>query len=415
MFVNNAIGGAGGDVVGAVRMGFDPGYRRPYLCPETGRLVVNVHKGDTELVKGERVPVRTPSFVADEVNNGNMVAGYVTNATALRKEEWNLYDTVILRAARYRLMAWSDLARSNTYGGFNGMAKTSLEHETMSDPGEAIVDMNGISEGRSDAPVYQLQGLPLPITHSDFYIDLRKLTASRNSGTPIDTVMGEASGRRIAESVEKTTIGIQTGLTYNAITQTGGYGRTASVYGYTNFSARQTRSLAGRAPSNASWTASQTLADVLACLDQLKAAKMFGPFMIYHSNDWDKYMDNDYILTGGNVATQTLRNRLRAIEGVMDVKRLDFLFASQPETNTQNSAYKGPGGESLAQTYPFTLIFVQLGDPNVARAVNGMDVTTVQWETKGGMMLNFKVMCIQVPQIRADHYGNCGILHATFT
>ncbi len=44
-----------------------------------------------------------------------------------------------------------------------------------------------------------------------------------------------------------------------------------------------------------------------------------------------------------------------------------------------------------------------------------MDITTVQWESVGGMRLNFKVMAIQVPQLRADHYGNCGILHAVST
>ena len=38
---------------------------------------------------------------------------------------------------------------------------------------------------------------------------------------------------------------------------------------------------------------------------------------------------------------------------------------------------------------------------------------SVQWESVGGMRLNFKVMAIQVPQLRADYYNNCGILHAT--
>jgi hypothetical protein len=60
------------------------------------------------------------------------------------------------------------------------------------------------------------------------------------------------------------------------------------------------------------------------------------------------------------------------------------------------------------------MVMVQM-TPDVARAVNGMDITTVQWESQGGMRLNFKVMCIQVPQLRADYYGNCGILDATFT
>jgi hypothetical protein len=50
---------------------------------------------------------------------------------------------------------------------------------------------------------------------------------------------------------------------------------------------------------------------------------------------------------------------------------------------------------------------------DVARAINGMDITTVQWETQGGMRVNFKVMAIQVPQIRSDFNGRTGIVHAT--
>jgi len=50
---------------------------------------------------------------------------------------------------------------------------------------------------------------------------------------------------------------------------------------------------------------------------------------------------------------------------------------------------------------------------DVARAINGMPITTVQWESAGGMRLNFKVMAIQVPQIRSDYDGNSGICHAT--
>jgi len=51
--------------------------------------------------------------------------------------------------------------------------------------------------------------------------------------------------------------------------------------------------------------------------------------------------------------------------------------------------------------------------------VNGMDFTTVQWETKGGLQINFKVMVIHVPDIRSQYVGTstgsrkCGIVHAT--
>jgi len=408
MFVQDFIlNGQGHGEVGAVlgNVRFDPGILRPYFDDEDGgRPCVTVNTGRREYNKETRrfEPVLENVRLSELRDLG--VESPVANATALRKEEWLELDKVVLRAARYRLRAWTDLAAANSYGGFNGMGKMILEHETASDPGEAIQDMDGVAEGRDDAPIFQLEGVPLPITHASFRISQRRLMISRNTGTPLDTTLGEACGRRVAERIEKVTIGVNTGVVYGgASTQQGGYGRTSQVYGYTNFTSRLTKTnLTVPTGSNAS----STLADVLAMRNSLYANKFYGPFMLYHSNDWDQYMDNDYILTGGNVATQTLRQRLKSIEGIMDVRRLDMLFGTQPSSST------GPGTDVDVSLKPYTLVMVQM-TPDVARAVNGMDITTVQWEVKGGAELRFRVMCIQVPQLRADYYGNCGILHAT--
>jgi hypothetical protein len=40
-------------------------------------------------------------------------------------------------------------------------------------------------------------------------------------------------------------------------------------------------------------------------------------------------------------------------------------------------------------------------------------MTTIQWEEKGGMLQQYRVMCVWVPQLRADYYGNVGIMHGT--
>lgn len=391
----------------------DVGLMRPFIetnpnHPMRGRPCVIVNSGYKYNAKtGKEEPVKAQYLVNELQQKG--INSPVFNATALRKEEWLQLDAVVLRAARFRLRAWADLAAANSYGGFNGMAKMILEHETMSDPGDAQVDMDGLTEGRTDAPQFQLQGLPLPITHSNFWFSSRRLAVSRNSGTPLDTTMGEAAGRRVAERIEKTLIGTYTGITYGGnSTQIGGYGRASTVYGYTNFPNRLTNTTFHK-PTTAGWVPAKTLADVLAALDQLRANKFYGPFMIYTSNDWDQYLDNDYIVVSGaggvsGLSVQTLRNRLRQIDGIADVRRLDFMFST---------ALTGPGS-GYDNTYPFTMLFVQM-TPDVARAVNGMDITTLQWEAVGGLRLNFKVMCIQVPQLRADFYGNCGILHATAT
>ena len=258
------------------------GVENVVLAP-TGRFTRNSKTGKSE---PDYRPFRIPDLQRRGINSP------VFNATALRKEEWIELDRVVLRAARFRLRAWADLATANSFGGFPGMSKMILEHETMSDPGEALVDMDALTEGRTDSPMFQLQGLPLPITHCDFWYDARRLAISRNTGTPLDTTMGEAAGRRVAESVEKVTIGVDTGITYGgASTQVGGYGRNSSVYGYLNFPPRVT-SVTGYSPTGngragTGWVPLDTVKDVLAVLQAMYKQKFYGPFMIYHSNDWD--------------------------------------------------------------------------------------------------------------------------------
>jgi hypothetical protein len=392
MFQDFIINGAGHGEVGEALQGvrFDPGMLRPYVHKGQRCVTVNTGRSKINTTTGRVEPIYEQVRIGDLMGQG--IFSPVFNATSLRKEEWIQLDQVVIRAARQRLRAWSDLASANTFGGFNGMTKMILEHETMSDPGEAIVDMDGLTDGRTDAPKFQLEGLPLPITHSDFYFSQRRLGISRNSGTPLDTTMAEAAGRRVAEMIEKTLIGVETGVTYGGnSTQVGGYGRTSSVYGYLNFPQRLTKvNLTVPTGSNPD----RTVADVLAMRDQLYGANFYGPYMIYHSTDWDQYLDNDYAFASGTGVTapnKTLRNRLREIEGIQDVRRLDYLTA--------------------ANSHAFTMIMVQMTQ-DVCRAVDGLGITTVQWESNGGMKVNFKVMCIQVPQLRADFNGNCGILHA---
>lgn len=355
---------------------FDPGYLRPYVDPQDGQKYVTLNIGTGR--DPEEVPVK------DLIYSGH--SSPVFNATlALRKDEWRQMDQVVVKAARKRLRAWTDLSAANSYGGFNGMNRMVLEHETMSDPGEAMVDMDGLSEGRSDAPLFQLEGLPLPITHSNFWFSSRKLAVSRNGGMPLDTSMGEAAGRRVAEAIEQTTIGTLTGIIAGdgsgIYTHTNTSSGTApQVFGYTNYPDRVTKT---DLTASASFVGTTFVTEVLAMMELLRGQNFYGPYMCYVSTAYDAHLDDDYKAA----SDKTVRQRLREIDDIREVRRLDYLTGD-------------------------VVILVQMS-PEVARAVNGMDVTTVQWESKGGMQLNFKVMAIQVPQIRSDYSGNCGICHGT--
>ncbi len=306
------------------------------------------------------------------MQNGKPVVNLVTNVSAtLRKDEWILLDQVIIKAAKARLRAVADLRSAGLQFVIpNGMGKTVLEFEKQSDISPADVSMDGIKEADSDRPLYDLTSLPLPIIHKDFQFSARQLATSRNGNTPLDTTMAELSARRVAEEAEKLLLGESASFAYGG----------GTVFGYTNFPDRLTKVLT--APTTANHAV--TLAEILQMRTQSTDAFHYGPWILYNSNAWDEFLDEDFSSLKGD---NTFRERILSLDGISDVRTLDFLSGTQ-------------------------LILVQQTS-DVARMVIGMDITTLQWESQGGMQLNFKVMAILVPQLRSDFNSNTGIVHGT--
>lgn len=305
-------------------------------------------------------------------NDGGNAKTLVTNANAtLRKDDWILLDEVVVKAAKQRLRAVADLRSAGLqFNVPNGMSKTVLQYENESDISAATISMDGLRQSDGDRPEYSLVNLPLPIIHKDFSFSARQVMASRNGGSPLDTTMAELAGRKVAEEAENLLLGVSSSYAYGG----------GTIYGYTNFPSRLTKTMTAPTSSNHA----TTVAEILQMKTQSQDAKHYGPWFCYCSPSWDEFMDEDYSASKGD---NTLRDRIGAIEGIERPVTLDFLPTK-------------------------TLLLVQK-TADVARMVVGMDVTTVQWETLGGMQLNFKVMAILVPQLRADINSNTGIVHGT--
>ena len=364
-------------------LGFDNGLLRPYRN-ENGKKVCAVLNGkySKDPNTGALKPQREVVLVKDLIDAGYESPAF--NSYSYTKDAWVQLDTAVVRATRKRLRAWADLAAANTYGGFDGFGKTILEHQVMSDPGEALMNMDGVADGRTDAPKFELRGLPLPITYSDFSFSARRLATMRNTGAPLDTVMAEAAGRRVAEKLEKLLIGSVTGPTFGDSSE---YDSNVSkIYGYTNFPDRLVKSDM-TAPTGSNGPT--ILGDWLALREELYNANFFGPYMVYVSGDWDLYLDNLFSTTEPSAGT--LRSRLLQVEDFIGIRRLDYL-----------SGGNVPG--------TFTVVMVQM-DPDVVRAVVGMPLSVVMWDSGSGFRKNFRVWTIQVPQMFSDINGNCGIAH----
>ncbi len=316
------------------------------------------------------------TYVNRMLSNGKVEVVRVNNtAGLLRREDWLALDAAIVKVATARLKLVADIRGAGlTYSIPNGMGKTMLETEVMSDINEASISMDGLRKGPADRPEFDIKHLPLPLIHKDFFISSRQLAASRNGGSPFDTTMGELAGRRVGELAEKLACGTST-FTYGG----------GAVQGLLNFADRNTQAITD--PTLTAWTPQTTVDEVLLMRDKLRLDHMFGPYGLYYSADWDIHMDKDY-RDVSMVLSLTLRERLLKIAGINWAKSLDYL---------------GDQGD-------FNLVLVQMTS-DVIRMVIGQDFTTIQWESSGGMQINFKVFCILVPHLRSDFATQCGVCH----
>lgn len=317
----------------------------------------------------------SPIAYVDRYRNGVAVAEPVFNAPAtLRRNDWLLVDQAVVQAAVPRLRAFGDLrARGLEYNIPNGMGHISLGYEVMSDITGATISMDPSRISEFDAPQFDFRQQPLPVIHKDLQFTARQIAVSRQGGTPLDLAPAKLAARRVAEEVEKLTLGVSSSYTY-----AGG-----TVYGYTNFPNRITKSDI-TAPTTGGWTGATLVAEIIAMRELARAKFFYGPWMLYLSPAWAAYLDLDYSATKGS---DTIRQRIANIEGIEEVRELEFLTGYQ-------------------------ILLVQM-QPDTAEAVVGMEIVTVRWEAQGGMVVNFKIMCIMVPRLRANYAGDAAIVHGT--
>lgn len=342
--------GYGGVASRLLNNGFDHNVLRPFVA-EDGRSYVNTINA-----------------------NGEIQCNLLHNSAAsLRRDEWLMIDQVVVTAAKPRLRIFNDLrSAGGTVSIPGGMGKTSILYETMGDITEASISMDGLNQSEEDRAEFDSKLMPLPLVHKDFSFTARQIAVSRQGGSPLDTTTASLAARRVAEQIEKLTLGISSSYSFGG----------GTVYGFTNFPNRNTKSMT--LPTSGGWTPSTTVGEILDMIQIAMDDYFYGPFALYYSPAWARYMGDDYSAAKGD---NTLQQRIMAVDSIGVMRQADYLSGYQ-------------------------MLLVQL-TPDVARAIMGMDITTVQWESHGGFRLHFKVLALMVPQIRADQANQCGIVHGT--
>jgi len=288
----------------------------------------------------------------------------------LRKDEWIHLDTALVEEGTIRLRGIADLmAAGLTIPVANAMGKTMFQWEKMADMNPAEVSLSGVARTEDDRVDFSLGQIPLPITHKDFNLNLRTLSASRTQGESLDTTQARVAGRLVAEQLESM-------LFVGGKTFVG-----STIYGYLNHPNRNEIDFTDNYEwTHASKTGATIMADVMAMIVAMEADRMFGPYWLYVPSGYSTILEGDFKAA----SDRSIRQRLAEIDRIQKITVVDQLTANN-------------------------VVMVQ-ATRDVVALIEGEPLQTVQWDIEGGFILKMKAFQIAVPLIRADAQGRCGVV-----
>jgi len=290
----------------------------------------------------------------------------IGNALPLPKDVWGVWDREGIEVQRTTLAVFNDLAASVS----TPMPIGKLVHhfQTISDSGQANISLDGRSKGRTDQPVIEYHGTPLPIVDSPFSYGWRQVAAAQSEGFQLDSAGRMNAMRTVAEKMESIA------LDGDASIAVGG----AVLYGLRTNPNRNTRTT-GTALNGA--TGAEWLAEITATLKLLHADNFKVPSTLYLNwDDWF-YATSTEFTTG---YPKTIAQRVLELGGVREVVPADSVTASQ--------------------------IIALVKDRRVVQVLNGMPMTTrAQFRANPEDDYNFVTMGAAAVEVKFDAEDNCGV------
>ena len=299
--------------------------------------------------------------------HGSTIIG---NALPLPKDVWGEWDREGVELQRSTLAVFNDLAASVA----TPMPIGKLVHhfQTISDSGQANISLDGRSKGRTDQPVFEYHGTPLPIIDSPFSYGWRQVAAAQSEGFQLDSAGRANAMRTVAEKLESIA------LDGDASIVVGG----AVLYGLRTQPNRNTRST-GVTLNGA--TGAQWLAEMTATLKLLHADNFKVPATIYVNwDDWFYATSTEF--TAGY--PKTIAQRVMELGGIREIVPADSLAADE--------------------------IIALVKDRRVVQVLNGMPMTTrAQFRANPEDEYNFVTMAAASIEVKFDAEENCGVAHST--
>jgi hypothetical protein len=245
--------------------------------------------------------------------------------------------------------------------------------QTVSDSGEVNISLDGRSKGRTDQPVIDYHGTPLPIIDSPFSYGWRQVAAAQTEGFQLDAAGRMNAMRKTAEKLESIALDGDAKIVVG----------TAALYGLRNHPKRATRAT-GQALLTA--TGPQWVADVTATLKLLHAKNFRVPATLYVNwDDWFYASNTDY---SSQYPNKTIAQRVREIGGIENVVPASGVAASQ--------------------------IIAVVKRRDVVQVLNGMPMATrAQFRANPEDDYNFVTMAASAIEIKYDAEDQCGVAVST--
>lgn len=367
---------------------FDPGLLQPFFetdpnSPDRGRPcavlqtghVYNNQTGEWHIKKEKR---RVEEWQARGINSPAF------NAAVLTRDDMVAIQRAVSRPPRQPLNVWSDMLAAKRISGFDAWAKTNFEYAAGGDGHEVVKSMDATDPGRDDVDTHVWRSVPLPVIHGDFSFPQRFIDVAGSGGQRVNTDAIEKIVRRGWEMVERTALGTETGVTFGS-RSTGPYAieGTSTEYGLTNSPYRiEKTDLTTPTGSNPE----AIVTDIQEMIAQANDQGYFGPFVLYHSNSYNQWLNADYFRSGGTSTNTSVRSRIMDLGDISDIRPTRYL------------------------TSGYQLILVDY-TADMVGGVDGMQPTPFTWTERGGLVSKGCIVMIQVPVIMATKAGVAPVVH----
>jgi uncharacterized linocin/CFP29 family protein len=317
--------------------------------------------------------------------------------TPLDTNAQKLLDQTVISEFKSRLQVTRRLlANGQVYRLQRPFAYSEVSYHIEKDTVGAKVARTPIARAEYDLTDRTEVKTPIYYTFADFQISLPELETSRNQQLPLDTNLIRQKARDIAEAIEEAVIRGQIGST--ALPKVGGN----SAAGLENAPSVNTVALSGGlAWDNASKTVDQVLTDVKGMIAQLDTDNAFGPVDLFIPVSW---MNAIRFLRN----TTTDRTAIELLE--MQKRGGQPIYIAEADKLSANTAVMYLRSSLVMDVVLGDFGGSQASDDPSAPDTNPVPITTIPWNSHGGMMFNWKLISCVIPRSKRTYGTKSGIV-----